>query len=119
MVRMLQAHDVAQADSGAAARRILEADQAFDLILCDMMMPKVSGMDLHRWLAQVNPTLARRLIFITGGAFTPKARAYLRQVDNLRLEKPFDVANFKKIVAEMIRGAKEWRRSLRNANLRS
>ena len=41
------------------------------------------------------------LIFITGGAFTPRTREYLNQVDNLRIEKPFDVANFRKIVAEV------------------
>ena len=71
-----------------------------------MMMPDVSGMDLHRWLIDANPSLAKQLIFITGGAFTPHAREYLSQVDNLRLEKPFDVANFKKIVSDQITIAK-------------
>ena len=103
MLRMLRGHRVVQAASGAEARRILEGDAAFDLILCDMMMPEVSGMDLHRWLREAHPDLAHRLIFITGGAFTPKARDYLNQVDNLRLEKPFDVTNFRKIVAEIIK----------------
>lgn len=102
MVRMLRGHETVQAASGADARQILESDQAFDLILCDMMMPDVSGMDLHRWLIDANPSLAKQLIFITGGAFTPRARDYLSQVDNLRLEKPFDVANFKKMVSDQI-----------------
>jgi len=65
-------------------------------------MPYISGIDLHAWLMEVNPRLAKQLIFITGGAFTPRAREYLRKVDNLRLEKPFDVANFKKMLSELI-----------------
>jgi hypothetical protein len=50
--------------------------------------------------------LARRLVFVTGGAFTPRARDYLSKVDNIRLDKPFDATNFKKIVGSVIREAK-------------
>jgi PAS domain S-box-containing protein len=102
MVRMLRGHDVVQAASGEEARKVLKADQAFDLILCDMMMPGLSGVDLHEWLATAYPNLAQQVVFITGGAFTPRAREHLTRVSNIRLKKPFDVANFKKIVAELI-----------------
>ncbi len=67
-----------------------------------MMMPDVSGMDLHEWLTERHPRLAKQFIFITGGAFTPRARDYLSKVDNIRLEKPFDMTNFKKIVGDRI-----------------
>jgi CheY-like chemotaxis protein/anti-sigma regulatory factor (Ser/Thr protein kinase) len=106
MVRMLRGHETVEASTGKAAMKILAEDQAFDLILCDMMMPEVSGMDLHAWLSAECPRLARQLIFMTGGAFTSRARDYLKKVDNLRLEKPFDVANFQKIVGNVIRQAK-------------
>lgn len=110
MVRMLRGHETVQAASGAEARAVLEKDQAFDLILCDMMMSDISGIDLHRWLAAEHPFLARQFIFITGGAFTPSASEYLRKVDNIRLEKPFDVANLKKIVSEFVQSAKRSRK---------
>jgi len=71
MVRMLKDHDVVEAASGERAKETLEADQAFDLILCDMMMPAMSGVDLHEWLEASHPDLARQVVFITGGAFTP------------------------------------------------
>jgi two-component system cell cycle sensor histidine kinase/response regulator CckA len=103
MWSMLCDHDVVEASTGEGARRILESDQAFDVILCDMMMPGISGMDLHAWLSELNPHLAEQVIFVTGGAFTPRAREYLSRVDNIRLEKPFDVANFKRIVHDRIR----------------
>ena len=106
VARMLREHETVQAASGAEAKEILEDDQGFDLILCDMMMPKLSGMDLHRWLLDANPGLARQLIFITGGAFTPRARDYLSKVDNIGLEKPFDMAGLKKIVNDRLMIAK-------------
>lgn len=82
-------HDVAIARSGVEARRILEEDRGFDLILCDLMMPEVTGMDLHEWLAERDPTAADRMLFMTGGIFTPRARDFLKRVPNTCLEKPF------------------------------
>jgi len=102
LVRMLKDHDVVEAASGQQAKETLEADQAFDLILCDMMMPAMSGVELHEWLEATHPDLARQVVFVTGGAFTPRAREYLARVSNIRLEKPFDVPNFKNIVSELI-----------------
>jgi DNA-binding NtrC family response regulator len=102
MVQILREHDTVQASSGAQAKEILERDQSFDLILCDMMMSNVSGLELHEWLTEKHPRLARQFIFITGGAFTPKTREYLRKIDNIRLDKPFDMTNFRKIVNESI-----------------
>jgi hypothetical protein len=47
-------------------------------------------MDLHGWLVERCPDLADKMIFVTGGAFTPKAKEFLNRVGNPRLEKPFD-----------------------------
>lgn len=103
--RTLQLHEVVEASSGERACEILEGDQRFDVILCDMMMPRMSGVDVHRWLVARDPGLAARLVFITGGAFTPTAREYLDQVDNLRLEKPFKTAQLQALVAARVRTA--------------
>ncbi|MBN1607365.1 MAG: PAS domain S-box protein [Polyangiaceae bacterium] len=110
MTRMLKGHEVVEAASGEQARTTLENDSSFDLILCDMMMPVVSGVDLHKWLRATHPKLADRLVFLTGGAFTPATRDYLGKVSNIRLEKPFAVADFKKVVSEMVLagGARAW-----------
>ena len=102
MKRILRDHEVVEAESGEAGQRILGSDQAFDLIMCDMMMPAMSGVDFHEWLAEIHPQLARQVVFVTGGAFTPRAREYLSGISNVRLEKPFDAVNFKKIVSELI-----------------
>ena len=104
--RVLHGHEIVEAGSGERARAILEADQRFDVILCDMMMPEMSGMDLHRWLEEDKPELARRLVFVTGGAFTPHAKEYLDRVANLRVDKPFDATNLQKLVAQWVLAAR-------------
>jgi CheY-like chemotaxis protein len=48
----------------------LDGGELFDLILCDLMMPEMSGMDLHRRLLQSAPDQAAKITFMTGGAFT-------------------------------------------------
>ncbi|MHC4917824.1 MAG: sensor histidine kinase [Planctomycetota bacterium] len=107
MQRLLgRRHEVVTAESGAAAMELLERDRGFDLIVCDMMMPAVSGMDLHQWLVELSPELAGNVVFITGGAFTPKARQYLAEVGNLRVEKPFDARNFSRLADELIVAAR-------------
>jgi CheY-like chemotaxis protein len=92
-------HDVVLAESGRDARERLEQD-TFDLVLCDLMMPGVSGMDLHRWLSNRSPTLARRMVFMTGGVFTDEARDFLDGVPNPRIEKPFDTKQLLRLIQE-------------------
>ncbi len=106
VVRMLGAeHALVTAGSGEAARLILERDQSFDLILCDLMMPDSTGMDLHRWLATEHPSAAEKLVFVTGGAFTPQASDYVTRVGNARLDKPYEAAALKRFVSERVAAA--------------
>ncbi|MFB3852601.1 MAG: ATP-binding protein [Vicinamibacterales bacterium] len=107
VTRMLRRdHEVVAAASGEEARAILSRDSSFDVIFCDMMMPRVSGMELHAWLAENDPESAGRVVFMTGGAFTPRAAEYLSKTGNLRLEKPFDALSFRKLVGELIVAAR-------------
>jgi CheY-like chemotaxis protein len=103
LVRMLKAeHDLVTAASGKAAQSIIERDQDFDVILCDLMMPEMTGMELHEWLLAEHPVLADRVVFLSGGAFTGKASAYVTSSGNLRLAKPYDSAKLKRLVAELV-----------------
>jgi two-component system cell cycle sensor histidine kinase/response regulator CckA len=99
-------HDIVMAASGQAARAILEHDQGFDVLLCDLMMPEVSGVDVHQWLAKTHPTVAERVVFLSGGAFTPKAASYIAGVTNRQLDKPFVSAELKQLVADLVAAAK-------------
>jgi len=77
----------------------LETSAPYDVVLCDLMMPDMTGMDLFAEIAKRRPGLERRFVFMTGGAFTPRASEFLAQVKNRRLEKPFETALLKAIVA--------------------
>jgi CheY-like chemotaxis protein len=89
--RMLsQDHEVAGTVDAQQGLDWIAAGQRFDVILCDLMMPRVTGMDFHAELSSSAPDQAKRVIFLTGGAFTARMRTFLDEVDNLRLEKPFD-----------------------------
>jgi two-component system NtrC family sensor kinase len=71
----------------------------YDVILCDLMMPDMTGMDLFAEIARRRPGIERKFVFMTGGAFTPRATEFLAQIKNRRLEKPFETAVLKAIVA--------------------
>jgi CheY-like chemotaxis protein len=103
LARMLgQEHQVVTAATGEAARDILEKDPSFDVILCDLMMPGMSGTDLHEWLATHRPALAERMVFVTGGVFTPQAFDYIARAGNARFEKPFQPSKLKAFISEII-----------------
>ncbi len=88
--RVLQDVDLAVALSGREAIEILSDDVNFSLIFCDLYMPEVSGMDVHRWVQKTNPGLEDRIVFMTGGAHDAVAQAFLDRLPNRRLNKPFN-----------------------------
>jgi PAS domain S-box-containing protein len=96
--RLEAEHDVeTELRADAALERIL-AGQRFDVILCDLMMPEMTGFELHERLLSIAADQARAMVFVTGGAFTDRARAFLASIPNPTLEKPFDMAALESVV---------------------
>jgi nitrogen-specific signal transduction histidine kinase len=79
---------VTTATSGRQALELLEAGQDFDLIVSDLMMPDLSGMDLFDWLCAHHPQHAQRMIFLTGGAMNEESGAFLDRFPERSLRKP-------------------------------
>jgi two-component system cell cycle sensor histidine kinase/response regulator CckA len=100
--RVLRDHEVTSLTSASDALALLETGKRFDLILSDLMMPEMSGMDFYDELARRQPALASRIVFISGGAFTPNANAFLDRVPNERLDKPFDLRRVRELVQRMV-----------------
>jgi CheY-like chemotaxis protein len=84
-------HDVHTVTRAATALSRLAGDERFDVILCDLMMPEMTGMKFYEALQESRPELAQRVVFLTGGAFTPAAREFMKTVPNRCLAKPFDM----------------------------
>jgi CheY-like chemotaxis protein len=84
-------HEALALTSGREALLRLASGERFDVILCDVMMPPPAGWELYDELLRLAPEQAARVIFMTGGAFSPEARSLLARAPNPRLEKPFDI----------------------------
>ncbi|MEO6709037.1 MAG: response regulator, partial [Planctomycetota bacterium] len=96
-------HEVVAVTQAQEALRRIAAGDRFDVILCDMMMPLMSGSEFFQQLTQLAPEQAERVVFLTGGAFTANARAFLDEVPNARMEKPFEVQNLRALVNDRVR----------------
>ena len=68
----------------------------------DLMMPAMTGMELFDRLVEVAPDQASRVIFLSGGAFTPQAREFLGRVKNARMDKPFETQALRELVRRRI-----------------
>jgi signal transduction histidine kinase len=96
-------HEVELASSAGAALERVKAGQQFDVIVCDLMMPQMTGMDLHAELSRIAPELAAGVVFVTGGAFTAGTRAFLDAVPNQRIEKPFEAQQLRAVINDRLR----------------
>jgi len=102
--RMLTSeHDLQVVTTAREAIEMVTRGERFDAILSDLMMPEITGMDLHAALHAMAPDQADRIVFMTGGAFTTRAREFLGEVRNARLEKPFDVNTLRALIYSLMR----------------
>jgi nitrogen-specific signal transduction histidine kinase/CheY-like chemotaxis protein len=93
-------HDTEVTTNAADALALFAAGARFDVILCDLMMPDMTGMDLYRETLRVAPSLASRVVFMSGGVYTPRARAFVEGLPNRCIEKPPDMAKLRELVRE-------------------
>lgn len=97
--RMLVCHHDIETKLGAReALRCFGQDRAFDVVLCDLQMPDMSGVELYQAVKQQWPTLAKRFIFITGGAFSAEARRFLEDGDIACINKPFQLRELLELI---------------------
>ena len=93
---------MAVGNDGRSALELLATGKEFDVVLSDLMMPRMSGMALFQAIVDLHPGLAKKVVFITGGAFTPEAHTFLDRVRNERVAKPFDPKELRKTVQRLV-----------------
>jgi CheY-like chemotaxis protein len=97
-------HDVCICSDPQDALSHIARDSAFDLILCDLMMPLMSGCKFLEAAVRLAPHLGPKTVFLTGGAFTPEARGVLEQTRNRCVSKPFDVRALRRLASDAVCG---------------
>jgi signal transduction histidine kinase len=105
--RMLQrtlapSHDAVYMTNGLEVLNRLDRGEQYDLILSDLIMPEMTGMDLHAEISKRSEELARKMVFMTGGAFTHESRRFLDACANPRIDKPVDIEQLKRLIAERV-----------------
>jgi CheY-like chemotaxis protein len=98
-------HDVTLTSGAHEAFALLRKGDQFDAIFCDLMMPDVTGMDFHEQLERELPEQAQKVVFLTGGSFTSRAREFLDQTAQPVVEKPFDGKALRALVREFVEHA--------------
>ena len=95
--RVLKDCEVVTCENGKVALDRLLADGfgAYDGIVCDLMMPHMTGMELYAHVMERSSVAAARMVFMTGGTFTDAARLFLESVPNPSLAKPFSIAQLR------------------------
>jgi CheY-like chemotaxis protein len=96
-------HDVVCEVRASDALARFERGERFDVVLCDLMMPEMNGIELHARLSALAPDQADAMVFATGGAFTTRAREFVEAVPNAVVEKPFDSAQLLKLIRTRVR----------------
>jgi CheY-like chemotaxis protein/anti-sigma regulatory factor (Ser/Thr protein kinase) len=95
-------HDVEVLLDAREALTRLRDGASHDVILCDLMMPEMTGIQFHEELSRIAPEQARRVIFMTGGAFTQSARDFLARVTNPWILKPFHPEELDELLAPFL-----------------
>jgi CheY-like chemotaxis protein len=101
--RLLSDRDeVVAVTSATAALTRLQRGERYDLVLCDLMMPGMDGIEFHRRLSSSLPEEASRVVFITGGAVTARVESFFRRVQNVLLPKPIDFDTLRALIERRV-----------------
>lgn len=93
-------HDVVTVTQGSQALALLD-HKPWDIVLCDLMMPDLTGADVYRRAVDRTPELGPRFVFLSGGTFDETIRAFLLEVPNGLLEKPFETHDLRQLVDQL------------------
>ena len=106
LLRILEPHhDVVVTVSGREALVAIQ-DREPDVIVSDLMMPEMTGMQLHAQLLAERPALADRMLFVTGGAFTSATQAFVSHMGGRVIYKPMSPKDLLAAIAQIVRA---WR----------
>jgi CheY-like chemotaxis protein len=102
--RLLKGYDTLVTERAVDALAAISAGRSFEVVLCDVMMPEMSGIEFVDALRRASPALVPRVVMMTGGTYTVDAAAWLASSALPCLEKPLDATELRRVVARVARG---------------
>jgi CheY-like chemotaxis protein len=96
-------HDVVVVNRAADALARFQAGERFDLVLCDVLMPVISGPEVYATIEQRWPDILPHLVFMTGGAFTPATAEFIGKALTPILPKPFLLSDLAKLIEDKVK----------------
>ncbi len=96
------AHEVTVVGHGKAALSMMDSGAEFDVVLCDVMMPDLSGLQVYEAVRERHPHLVDRFIFLTGGVLHEKSREFLSSLANPVIKKPFELGALRELVRRVL-----------------
>lgn len=90
------------AQGGEEAIALLAETEDLDIILCDLIMPRVSGIDVYGWVRANRPELLDRFVIVTGGQHGERARDFLQRTELPVVYKPFNVAEVAQLIKRYV-----------------
>jgi len=90
---------VLASDGSQALKRALT--QPFDLIICDLRMPRLGGREMYQTLAQMHPAVAGRMVFATGDTVRGDTLQFLERLGRPFLQKPFKLDELRRVLADV------------------
>jgi PAS domain S-box-containing protein len=94
-------HEVQIADGAEQGLEHLSGDDRYDLVMADLMMPGINGVEFYQELERRHPQLAPKVVFMSGGVFEDDVRAFLKREGQPVLNKPFKLEEFEQVIGKL------------------
>jgi CheY-like chemotaxis protein len=107
IIRVLDAsrYDVVPMAQAREALAQIEGGAKFDVILSDIMMPSMTGVEFYEHLRAIQPQWVRRIAFLSGGVTNPQVGAFLGSIPNRVLSKPFNIGELRSTIDAVASGS--------------
>jgi PAS domain S-box-containing protein len=96
-----QGHTVETVDNAATALKMVKAKR-YRLILLDIKMPGMSGVELYKQFQKIAPSITKRVVFITGDVMGKRTISFLNKTKALYMMKPFDARELRTVINSIL-----------------
>ena len=97
-----QFYDIFAARSGDEALEMLRSNPHIEVVLYDISMPRLSGIQFFKKVKSKNPSFAERIIFVKAGSIEPDSTDFLARIKNPVVDKPFDLPQLNDLIGSMM-----------------